>query len=406
MSESDPAGSARPFTAVPKPEAEETEPPAAEPRPRKRFLEMPEGALGFFILWLLAAAGGALIVVFWPWVSSTGAPDNAAVSDRLAVLETRVGQIAAGHAPQAAAASFEEERRNLVALKARVDADEARLAALESGNEGASGTAPSAARSATAEKALADLRSDLDAQQKASTDALAKLDARLSEAEKRLPAADLSARLDSLAPKSDVAALDARLAKLENRDTASLVRRTSALLALADLMRASEREQPFTNELDVLRALVPASPEIADLSRHAKKGVPSVTILSQRFAQDADSILAAEHAARAQNWLERVWLDLVNVVSVRRIGNVPGSDTEARVARAEFALKNGDFAAAVADVRSLDAPARAAAAPWLKDAEARLAVDADARALTNRVVAGLAAAPAREPVQSQPGSQR
>lgn len=400
MSESDPAGSARPFSAVPKPEAEETDTPAAAPRRRRRFFDMPEGAAGFFILWVLAAAGGALVVVYWPWVSGTGAPDNTAMNDRLAVLETRIGQIASGHAPQAAAASFEEERRNLAALKARVDADEARLAALESGTGGPTAGVQPAAGNAATEKALAVLRSDLDAQEKASADALGKLDARLTDDEKRLPAADLSERLANLAPKSDVTALDTRLAKIENKDTASLVRRASALLALADLMRASERERPFPNELDVLRALVPPSPEIADLSRRAQKGVPSATILSQRFARDADSILAAERRSRARNWLERAWLDLVNVVSVRRIGNVSGNDTEARVARAEFALKNGDLAAAVAEVKNLDAPAAKAASPWLKDAEARLAVDADARALTNRIVAGFAAS------EPQPGSQR
>lgn len=395
MSESDSNGNARPFSAMPKPE--EPESPAKEPRARRRFLDVPEGGLGFFILWLLAAAGGALIVVYWPWVSGAGAPESAAVNDRLAVLETRIGQVASGHAEKAAEASFVEERRNLTALKNRVDADEARLAALESGAGGPGGDPQAAARIAANEKALAALRSDLDTQTKTSGDALGKLGTRMDEAEKRLPPADLAERLDSLAPKTSVSNLETRLSTLETRDTAGLIRRASSLLALADLMRTSERGEPFTDEFGVLRALVSASTEIADLSRYAKRGVPSTAALTQRFSHDANSILAAERATRAQGWMERAWFDIVGLVSVRRIGDIPGNDSEAHIARAEFALQRSDLAAAIFEVRHLDRPARMAAASWLKDAEARLALDRDTRALTDRIVAGLASATQHEP---------
>lgn len=397
MSETDSAGNARPFSAMPKPEPEEPETPAKEPRLRRRFLEMPEGALGFFILWLLAAAGGALIVLYWPWMSGIGAQESTAMNDRLAVLETRIGQVASGHAEKAAEASFAEERRNLMALKSRVDADEARLAALESGAGGPGGDPQAAARIAANEKALAALRSDLDTQTKTSGDMLGKLGTRMDEAEKRLPPADLAERLDSLAPKTSMSDLETRLATLETRDTAGLIRRASSLLALADLMRASERGEPFADEFGVLRALVPASPEVADLSRYAKRSVPPAAALTQRFSRDAGAILDAERSARAQGWMERAWFGMVSLVSVRRIGDIPGYDSEARVARAEAALRRGDLATAVFEVRRLDAPARAAAASWLKDAEARLAVDRDARALTGRIVAGLSSATQHEP---------
>lgn len=397
MSESDSAGNTRPFSAMPKPEPEEPETPAGESRPRRRLLDMPEGMLGFFILWLLAAAGGALIVLYWPWMSGAGMQESTAMNDRLAVLETRIGQVAAGHAPQAAAASFAEGRRNLAALKGRVDADEARLTALEGGAGGPGGDPQAAARIAASEKALAALRGDLDTQTKTSGDALGKLGARMDEAEKRLPPADLAERLANLAPKTSVSDLETRLARLETRDTAGLIRRASSLLALADLMRASERGEPFADELGVLRALVPASPEVADLSRYAKRSVPSTAALTQRFSRDADAILAAERAARAQGWIERAWFDMMSLVSVRRIGDIPGDNTEARVARAEVALQRGDLAAAVFEVRRLDAPARAAAVSWLKEAEARLAVDRDARALTGRIVAGLTSTTQHEP---------
>lgn len=134
MSEAD-----RPFTALPKPEPDEAQ--VKEPRARRGFAE---GALGIFFLVILAALSGGLIAVYWPWIRGTETSDT---NDRLTALETRIGQMAAGQAPKAAAESFEAERRDLAALKNRVDADEARLSELESsgGQTGSTGTAPASA---------------------------------------------------------------------------------------------------------------------------------------------------------------------------------------------------------------------------------------------------------------------
>ena len=125
---SDPAKDERAFSAVPESDTEQT---PTEPKPARRgWFEMPDGALGFFVLLLLAAACGGLIAVYWPWMAGTG-PDNSAMADRIGALENRLGQIASGQAPAAAAASFDELQRKIAALKDRVDADEARLTAVE-----------------------------------------------------------------------------------------------------------------------------------------------------------------------------------------------------------------------------------------------------------------------------------
>ena len=86
------------------------------------------------------------------------------------------------------------------------------------------------------------------------------------------------------------------------------------------------------------------------------------------------------------------WLD----TTVRPVGDVPGDDPKSRVARAEARLAAGELAPAVDELKGIDGPPATAAAPWLADAEARLAADHAAGALQLAAAARLsqAAAPA------------
>lgn len=358
------------FSALPKQEAQEEH----EPRARRGFGD----ALGIFVLLVLAAAAGGLIAVYWPWMMN--ASDASDMNDRVAALETRVGQMAAGQAPKAAASAFQAERSDLAALKMRVDTDEARLDSLEK-----SGNVPPdlAAKLDADEKALAQLNLALAAAQKSDAD----VNAQIAALQRNVPP-DLPQRLDGLAAKADIAALDARVAKLESRDTSAAMKHAASVLALSELVRVSETDAPFENELKALRALVPA-PELDALSHYAK-GVPTRAMLSDRFSTTADAILGAERRSRATNWLSRLWASFENLVSVRRVGNVKGNGTEAHVARAEFDLKSGDLQNAVNELDALKGPAHEAANPWLADAKARLAVTQETRALTNRIVSELA----------------
>jgi len=167
------------------------------------------------------------------------------------------------------------------------------------------------------------------------------------------------------------------------------MRRAASLLALADLARASAGAEPFGAELSALRALEPSSPELADLSKYAATGAPTRAMLSERFSAQADGILAAERSSEAGNWTQRLWANLANLVSIRRVGQTSGDSSESRVARAEADLHVGDLERAIGEVTALKGAARNAARPWLASAQARLAVDRDARALMSRVIASL-----------------
>jgi hypothetical protein len=102
-----------------------------------------------------------------------------------------------------------------------------------------------------------------------------------------------------------------------------------------------------------------------------------------------------------QSWYDRPlgWLSsagdwLASQVSVRPVGEVAGDDPGARVARAEVRLSRGDLAAAAKELDGLKGPAAAAAASWLGDAQARLAVDQVVTALQAAAVTRLGASAA------------
>jgi|ERR1043166_318415 hypothetical protein len=412
----------RSFAALPKPEAED-----AAPTPRKTrssLFTLPEGAIGIFFLVLLAALSGGLIATYWPWMMGG---ETSSTNDRLTSLETRIGQIAAGHAPKAAVEAFAAERRDLSALKDRIDADEARVTALEKTGganetgeavglktqldedaariaklEQAGGNAQVMARLQAMDKAIAQARKANDDRSQLLSESVTAMGQRVAVLERNAPPADLALRLDSLATKESQSALDARVAKLEVEDPSQLVRRAASVLALADLLRVTASPSPFANELATLRALQPQAPEIGTFAKTADRGVPTEAMLTEQFSRKADSILAAERRAQARSWLERVWINVTSLVAIRRVGEVSGATTEDHLARAEVHLKHGELERAIAEVSALQGPARQAAASWLGQAQARAALERSLRSLSNRMVAELAAPLARSAAATPP----
>ncbi|HTQ12577.1 MAG TPA: mitofilin family membrane protein [Rhizomicrobium sp.] len=383
----------RPFAALPSPEGDE--PLAEEPRPRRSLF--PDGAVGILVLLVIAAASGGLIATYWPLLHGGGGD---ASGDRISALETRVAQIARGRAPNVAAAEYSDEQKTIAALRTRLDADEARLTALEGAAPGGDGGALKAefdqlgARVARLEKAPPGAgvpRAEFDTRTQGLADAANRLSFRVGALERTAPPADLAARLDSFALKSGEDALLARVVRLESRDASEEMKRAAMLLALADLARASAAGQPFAPELTTLRALDPAAPELAGLAKYAASGAPAQAALAGALSADAGAILAAERESKATGWSQRLWANVSNLVTIRRIGAATGDSTESRLARAEADARGGNLASAVAEMSALKGAAAQAAAPWLAGARARLAIDAGTRALTSRILAAMQA---------------
>ncbi|HEX3674564.1 MAG TPA: mitofilin family membrane protein [Rhizomicrobium sp.] len=388
MTETDP----RPFAALPAPEKDE----AVEAEPRARRSLFPDGALGIFVLLILAAVSGGLIAAYWPWVQG-----GEASNDRLTTLESRVGQIAAGRAPTVAAAAYGDEQKSVAALKMRLDADEARLTAMEKSTGQIDGSDTAALKSdldlldgrvAKLEQnpgGVAPLRKELETRAQTQADAIGRLSERVASLEKNAPPADLAARLDGFALKTGEDALETRVVRLEGQNASDVMKHAATLLALADLVRASAGGESFGTELQTMRALSPTAPELGDLSKYANRGAPTRAVLATQLSGEADAILAAERASQAQGWTGRLWANLANLVSIRRVGGVSGDSTESRLARAENDLRTGDLDRAAGEMNALRGAARNAASGWIGQAEARLAVDRDTRSLTARVIASM-----------------
>ena len=394
----------RSFAAVPEPESDDVT-AAGSPQKRGGF-DLPDGALGILFLLVLSSICGALIALYWPF--NTGGTEGTA-NDRFAALESKVDEIAAGHASGAAAQVFLNQRREISALKSRLDADEARVAAVEKSDSTADAT-DVAGLEASTEKSASDVKQLYDRvarleqsssppsaqaigeiRTKALHDQLSSFEQRVAVLEKSAPPAGLAQRLDSFALKSEEDALETRVLQLETHDVTGVMRRAAAVMALADLVRATAGGEPFVDELAALKSLAPASPEIQDLARYANKGVPTRTMLADSFSHQANAILDAERGTASKTWSDRIWSRVASVVSGRQIGNTAGNDPQSHVARAEIDLNIGELARAVHEVSTLSGPAREAATPWLKSAGERMSVDRDARALAQRLVADLSA---------------
>ncbi len=187
-------------------------------------------------------------------------------------------------------------------------------------------------------------------------------------------------RANALSARADE--LDARLQAVESRvDQPEAARRAALGIALASLSGAAAEGAPFEAELDAVARLAPDAANVEALEDAAETGVADANTLLERFRPAARAALKAETAEASEGLWDRLWANASSVVTVRRTGALEGDGSEARLARAEAALENGNVAAAVAEVEALTGAAAEAMAGWLEEAQARARV--------NELIAGL-----------------
>lgn len=268
----------------------------------------------------LLAAGSMQYAGYLPSAASdTGSPDLTSLKADVANLRQQIATA------QPAAAD--------------TSALEARLAALES--SAASGGGDIADKLASLEATVSTLKSEKAAQDTANAD----LTRRLGEAETKIN---------------------------EPRDDIEVAR----AIASAGLKAAIDRGGPFLAELDTLSRVTPDDPAIQSLKPFANTGVPSRSELTREFPDVANAMLGSlDQTDPNQGIIDRLAESALSLVKVRPVGNVEGEGADAKIARIEDKLRNGDLKGAALEWDGLPEPARTASAEFKASLDARIKVE-------------------------------
>ena len=271
-----------------------------------------------------------------------------------------------------------------------------------------------AARLSTSEKALSALRTAgsqaaaTGAETKAIASRLAGLEQALSNSLKAGSEADTRARqgIDQrvvadrkLAAtigdmKNRIAGLEVSLAAAR-QVAVSAGKADTIALAAGQLRDALGRGIPFAAEIGTLMRLGRGNPAIvatlAKIEPMAAKGVPSEVALLASLPSAIEAAVTAIRAPENGGWMDRTKSKLRGFVRVRRIDG-KGTGTDAVLARAEIAARQGDLAAVVNELSMLNGVAARAAASWLAAARSRLEADAAGASLSKIILSGLSSA--------------
>jgi hypothetical protein len=358
------------------------EPPAGQPPPHRPARSA--GAL------LGAGVVGGLLGAAAIWMAglySGREGDTSAIDAKLAALELQVRELAAQpHAGGSDARALDDLANRVAKLEAT------------------STNAPPAADASVSNRVVT-----LEGELKAIARRNDEVAAAAAGAGKRADAAaaalaDLTQKVARVAQpgvqKSDLDALASRVATVELGEKAmeaALARRPPAddraarsAIAATALKSAIERGDAFAPELATVKALGADPKAMAVLEPFASAGLPKAAALARELSDLRPVLLQAAGAPpRDGGFLERLQMNAENLVRIRPVAEVAGSDPAAIIARAEVKAARADFAGAVAELATLPEGPRMAAAPWIKQAQMRLAALAAAAQLTSDALTGL-----------------
>jgi len=197
-----------------------------------------------------------------------------------------------------------------------------------------------------------------------------------------------SAAIDSL--KERIEALEQ--AKQASASTETVQRNQALVVAVGQLREALAGSKPFAAELSAVTALGNSDvSKIADrLTPYAAGGIATVADLRDEFPRVADAVVQAGGESKSPDWVTRALAQASNVVTVRRIGPVEGTTPGAIVSRAEARLANDDIDGALAEMAALTGPAADAGKNWVTKAQARVAAEQTLKDLHLQVIGQIA----------------
>ncbi|MCA3694200.1 hypothetical protein [Aquidulcibacter sp.] len=174
--------------------------------------------------------------------------------------------------------------------------------------------------------------------------------------------------------------------------------------AVINLVEAASRPGPFWPEFETVRAALPGLPEVAALEDFARKGVPTRTLLQERFTALEPAIVASDRAAQKESgfwgWIKGFFADLVRV---EKVADINGTSAQSSLLRAKVKLDQGDLAAAVEEVKAIS-PAPEVVTEWITGAQNRLALESRLAAVRGAVERGTRAPPPQPPSPAPPAA--
>ncbi|MCZ8210240.1 MAG: hypothetical protein O9270_18845 [Aquidulcibacter sp.] len=167
--------------------------------------------------------------------------------------------------------------------------------------------------------------------------------------------------------------------------------------AVINLVEAASRPGPFWPEFETVRAALPGVAEVTALEDFARKGVPTRTLLQERFSALEPAIVASDRAAQKESgfwgWIKGFFADLVRV---EKVADVNGTSAQSSLLRAKVKLDQGDLAAAVEEVKAIS-PAPTVVAEWIEGAQNRLTLESRLAAVRGAVERGTRTPPPQMP---------
>jgi hypothetical protein len=372
------------------PRADETEPPTepapdldrpAEPAATRTIVERRgPGFVPLVLGGIVAAALGYFAANADLIPGLGGAEDTAEIdaaldrqSEALAALQSRIEELAAT-APAAA------PEVDLAPVTDRLDALGARL-------EETSGNVQSLAERVTTLEERPVFTGDVSQDAAEAAEAVAAMEEQVRAQEEE--AARLAAEAEAAREAAENAIAEARAeaeaaAAEAEAEAARAAAAAEAEAALQRLRLAVAEGEPFAEPLGAV-AEIAEVPEA--LAAAADTGVPTVEALQDRFPPQARAALpVALRETAGEGAMDRIGAFLQGQIGGRSIEPREGDDPDAVLSRAQAAVDDGDFAAALDEIAALPEAAQTAMADWITAARTRVevaqALDTVAQAVT------------------------
>ncbi len=239
---------------------------------------------------------------------------------------------------------------------------------------------PLAAKVSDLDKAVAGL-GDTAA---ANKEALAPLNDKLAAVEKRLT--PLETYFD--APKST-----AQVTEVRQNGSAAETRAAPVAMLAQGILSDLDDGRPFAREVKALGMLGVDAATLQPLQAVADKGAASDADLLSGFAAVQDGMVVAAAPVATGTMFDRMLANAQDLVKVSRTGAGTGGDAGAIASRIADDLKRGALQPAADEWDSLPEASKTRSAAWAGRLKGRLAAEAAARAVQDKAVAALAAAP-------------